>query len=111
MTGSKKVSIGNKVSSPKIVNIDYNIAENMKKTRENIFVYDLSKLTSQQDLILNAWKRDKEHSIKEKGKATVNFVKNITCLSKGKSSNLITTFNKIIASLNNAIIMGKYQSL
>ena len=76
----------------------------MKKKSENIYIFDLSKIFSQQNLIMNAWKDDKDHSTEEKGNSIVNFVKNITALSKGKSSNLVAAFNNILASLNNVII-------
>ena len=53
-TKGKKVSKGKKIETPKIVDIDYIIVEYMKKTRKNISIFELSKISSQQELIVKA---------------------------------------------------------
>ena len=71
---SNKVSKGKKVATPEIVDFDYSVIEDMKKTRENISIFELSKISSYQELVMKAWKDDKEYSVEEKGKAIVNLV-------------------------------------
>ena len=48
MTKGKKVSKGKKVAAPEIVDIGYIIVEYMKKTRANISIFKLYKISSQQ---------------------------------------------------------------
>ena len=54
---------GKKASTLEIVHIDYNIFEDMKKKIVNISIFELSKISSQQELILKDWKDDKEYSV------------------------------------------------
>ena len=44
--GGKKVSKGKKVATLEIVDIDYSVVEDMKKTRSNIYIFELSKISS-----------------------------------------------------------------
>ena len=77
MTEGNKVSKGKKVATPEIVDIDYNIVEDMKKTRENVFVFELSIISAHQEFIMKSWKDDKEYSSEEKGNTIDNLVKNV----------------------------------
>lgn len=47
-TRSKKVSPSKEVSTPKAINMNYNIVENMKRMRVDISMFELSKLGLQQ---------------------------------------------------------------
>lgn len=45
---SKKVSIGKIVTTPKVINIDYNVVDDFKRMKYNITIYDLSNFVPQQ---------------------------------------------------------------
>ena len=70
----KKVSKGKKVATPEIVDINYSVVEDMNKIRESIYIFELSKINSQQELILKAWKDDTKYFVEEKGNDIVNLV-------------------------------------
>ena len=46
INGRKKVSKGKKFATPKIVDNYYSVVEDVKKDKTNIFVFDLSKISS-----------------------------------------------------------------
>lgn len=95
------------VSTLEYVNLDYNIVDNTRKTKDDISMFELSKLELKPKLLMKAWKveEDKTSNVNDKGKETTNIVKTSTSSSKNKSpSNLIASFNKMPASLNNAIL-------
>ena len=58
-----------------MVNVDYNIVENMKITKVDVSMFELSKLEPQWQLLTKAWKDDKNSNTNEKGKETDNIVK------------------------------------
>ena len=76
----------------------------MKKVKENISIFELSKISSQQEFIMKAWKEDTKCSIEQKGNTVVNLVKHITTLTNGKETSMIASFNKIPIALNNTIL-------
>lgn len=83
----------------------------MKKAKSNISIFELSKICSQQELIMNAWKEETKCFAKEKSVFFVNLVKYIISLTNGKETIIIATFNKISTSLNNAILGKKSKSM
>ena len=83
----------------------------MKKMKAKISIFELSKISLQQELIMKTWKHEIECSTKEKGDVLVHLVKHITALTNGKETSMIATFNKIHISLNNAILGKKSKSM
>lgn len=111
---SKKVSLGKEIATPEDVNLYYNIVDNMKKTKFDIYMFEISKLVLQQKLHMKTWKlkKVKKSNANDNGKETINIVKAYTSSSKSKSpSSLTVDFNKLPPYLNNDIIGKRYKSM
>lgn len=104
---NKQLNKGKQVSSPEVLDIDYSIMEYMKKDKQNISILYLSKVSSQQELTMKAWKENIECFVEEKGDVVVNLNKHITTPTNGKETSMIVVFKKFPTSLNNTIFGRK----
>lgn len=68
---SKGVTIGKGIATNEFFEFDYNIFENMKKMETNIPIYEISKIMSQQYLLMTAWKDEKTSKDEEKERKSI----------------------------------------
>lgn len=74
MTGNKQVKKGKKSLNHEVVDIDYSIVQDMNKAITKNSFLDISKIISQQELIMKVWKEDIECTHEEKCDVLVNLV-------------------------------------